>query len=227
MIGVGVSRRWGVLAAAVTVAAMLVVPSVAAAETVTKKVGATIVIKNLANPKAPGNCGVTVILEWKDPKIAGFEPTNWVGHYFYGPASARTEQTVSGTPPFNNAYELAGNPIAATGGANWLEIGFGSRAGAPSPGVPLDCSDLAAKSKETLGTQAWVMVTGTQDGSSTAECLAARKSYSSAQEKVNGLRRALRAAKTDAAKDTIRTRLNTATRQRTQAAARSGKACSG
>ena len=221
------SRRLGVLAAALAATAALVAPAAAmAATTEVKKVGATIIYKNAASPKTPGNCGFLVILEWKDPKVAGFEPFSWTGHYFKGPASSRKEMTISGRPPFNNTQDIAYTTFQATGGANWLQLGWGSRAGAPSPSAALDCSDRVAKAKEIYGTQAWVDVTGTMSTSSTAKCLEARKSYSSASKKVTQLRRDLRKAKSDAAKAKIRTRLTTAVRQRAQAAARAGKACS-
>ena len=165
-------------------------------------------------------------MEWKDPKIKGFEPSSWTGHYFKGPASAREETTISGRPPFHNTQKIAHTTFIATGGANWFQIGWGSRAGAPRPEIyPLDCSDMLAKAKEGYGTQAWVDVTGTMSASSTAKCLAARKSYGSASKRVTQLRRDLRKAKSDAAKAKIRTRLSTAVRQRAQAAARLGKAC--
>jgi hypothetical protein len=222
------SRRLGVLAAALAAAAAFVAPAAAtAAKTEVKKVGATIIYKNAASPLVPGNCGILVILQWTDPKIAGFEPVSWTGHYFRGPASARKETTIGGRPPFHNTQKIAHTTFIATGGANWFQIGWGSRAGAPRPEIyPLDCSDMLAKAKEGYGTQAWVDVTGTVSSSSTAKCLAARKTYDSVRKKVNQLRRNLRKAKTDAAKAKIRARLNTAVRQRAQAAARVGKACS-
>lgn len=218
------SRRFA-LAAASAVAAF-VAPAVATAdETVVKKVGATIIYKNAANPTKPGSCGMVVVLEWKDPDTKGFEPVSWTGHYFYG-SSERKERTISGRPPFNNTLKFAGTTFSATGGANWLQIGFSARAGAPRPEIyPLDCSDMVARAKERYGTQAWVDVTGTMSTSSTAKCLAARKSYGSASKRVTQLRRDLRKAKSDAAKAKIRTRLSTAVRQRAQAAARLGKAC--
>ena len=167
-----------------------------------------------------------VILEWKDPKIKGFEPAGWTAHYFYGPADARKEKTISGSPPFHNTLDIAHTTFVATGGANWFSLGWKSRAASPAAGYPLDCSDQVAAAKERYGTQAWVDVTGTMSSSSTAKCLEARKSYDSVSKKVTQLRRDLRKAKTDAAKAKIRTRLNTAVRQRAQAAARAGKACS-
>lgn len=219
------SRRLGVLVAALALAAF-VAPAAVAAKTEVKKVGATIIYKNAASPTVPGNCGMLVILEWKDPKIKGFEPVSWTGHYFVG-STVRTERTISGRPPFHNTQKIAGTTYIATGGANWFQIGWSSRAGAPRPEIyPLDCSDMVARAKERYGTQAWVEVTGTVSSSSTAKCLAARKSYDSARRKVNQLRRDLRRAKTEAAKAKIRTRLNTAVRQRAQAAARAGRACS-
>ena len=219
-------RRLGVLAAALAATAALVAPSAAtAATTEVKKVGATIIYKNAANPTRPGNCGMVVILEWKDPTTKGFEPVSWTGHYFYG-SSERKETTISGSPPFHNTLDIAHTTFVATGGANWFSLGWKSRAASPAAGYPLDCSDQVAAAKERYGTQAWVDVTGTMSTSSTAKCLAARKSYDSASKKVTQLRRDLRKAKTDAAKAKIRTRLNTAVRQRAQAAARAGKACS-
>ena len=223
------SRRLGALVAALAAAAAVVAPAAAtAAKTEVKKVGATIIYKNAASPVTPGNCGILVILQWNDPKAKGFEPVGWTGHYFQGPASSRKEKTIAGTPPFHNTQKIAGTTFIATGGANWFQIGWSSRAGAPRPDIyPLDCSDMLARAKENYGTQAWVDVTGTVSSSSTAKCLAARKSYDSARKKVNQLRRDLRKAKTEAGKAKTRTRLNTAVRQRAQAAARLGKACSG
>ena len=215
------------LAVALVAAAVFVAPASAMAdETVVKKVGATIIYKNTASPLVPGNCGILVILEWKDPKVTGFEPVSWTGHYFQGPASARKEKTISGRPPFNNTQKIAHTTFVATGGANWFQVGWSSRAGAPRPEIyPLDCSDMLARAKENYGTQAWVDVTGTMSTSSTAKCLAARKSYDSVRKRVNQLRRSLRKAKTDAAKAKVRTRLNAAVWQRAPAAARLGKAC--
>lgn len=233
------SRRLGVLAAVLAAAVGFGAPTAAsaaetevksaavtAAKTEVKKVGATIIYKNAASPRTPGNCGFLVILEWRDPKVAGFEPYAWTGHYFKGPASARKEMTISGTPPFQNTQDISYTTFIATGGANWFQIGWGARAGRPTPGVALDCSDAVARAKENYGTQAWVEVTGTVSKSSTAKCLAARESYDSARKKVNQQRRELRKAKTDKAKTKIRKRLNTAVRKRAQAAARAGKACS-
>lgn len=233
------SRRLGVLAAVLAAALGFGSPTAATAtetgvksaavtadKTEVKKVGATIIYKNAASPRIPGNCGLLVILEWRDPEVAGFEPFAWTGHYFKGPASSRKEMTISGTPPFHNTQDIAHTTFIATGGANWFQIGWGSRAGAPNPNYALDCSDAVAKAKENYGTQAWVEVTGTVSKSSTAKCLAARKSYDSARKKVNQQRRELRKAKTDEAKAKIRKRLDTAVRKRAQAAARAGKACS-
>jgi hypothetical protein len=215
-----------VLVAALAALTALVATATAAATTEVKKVGATIIYKNAASPTVPGNCGILVILEWKDPTTKGFEPVSWTGHYFQGPASSRKERTIAGSPPFHNTQKIAHTTFHATGGANWFQIGWSSRAGAPSPDVPLDCSHMLPKAKENYGTQAWVMVTGTVSSSSTAKCLAARKTYASANTKVNQLRRDLRKATTEAGKANIRTRLSAAVRQRAQAAAAAGKACS-
>ena len=76
------SRRFALAAALAAVAAFVAPAAAMADETVVKKVGATIIYKNAASPKTPGNCGILVILEWKDPKIKGFEPVSWTGHYF-------------------------------------------------------------------------------------------------------------------------------------------------
>lgn len=220
------SRGLGALVVASVAFTALVATSTAAANTVVKKVGATIIYKNAASPKTPGNCGMIVILQWKDPDVKGFEPVGWTGHYFQGPASSRKERTISGRPPFHNTQGIAHTTFHATGGANWFQIGWSSRAGAPRPDVPLDCSDMVAKAKENYGTQAWVMVTGTVSNSSTAKCLAARKTYSSVLKKVSQLRRDLGKATTEAGKAAIRTRLSAAVKQRARAAALVGKACS-
>ncbi len=210
-------------------AAMTVItaPTATADETVVKRVGATIVYKNIAHPTRPGNCGAFVVLEWKDPQVKGFEPTGWTGHYFYGPPEARVEKTITGTPPFHNTLDTMGVNFYAPAGSNWLSLGWKSRAGALQPGVPLDCSDWVAKAQERYGTQAWVDVTGTVSESTTAQCLKARDKYSSARKKVTQLRRDLRKAKSEAGKAKIRNRLDAAVKKRAQSAAALGKACNG
>ena len=91
------SRRLGVLAAALAATAALVAPAAAtAATTEVKKVGATIIYKNAANPTKPGNCGMVVILEWKDPKTKGFEPVSWTGHYFFGSSERKERRSRAG-----------------------------------------------------------------------------------------------------------------------------------
>ncbi len=203
----------------------LTAPPSTAEDTVVKRVGATIVYKNIAHPTRPGNCGAFVVLEWKDPQVKGFEPTGWTGHYFYGPPEARVEKTITGTPPFHNTLDTMGVNFYAPAGSNWLSLGWGSRAGAPQPGVPLDCSDWVAKAQGRYGTQAWVDVTGTVSQSSTAKCLKAREKYTAARKKVSQLRRDLRKAKSEAGKAKIRNRLDGAVQKRAQAAAALGKAC--
>ncbi len=221
------SRLLAALVAALVAMTVVAAPPANADTTVVKKVGATIIYKNAASPVIPGNCGVLVILEWKDPEVKGFEPTGWTGHYFSGPADARVEKTISGSPPFHNKQEIAHTAFYATGGANWFQVGWSSRAGAPNPAYPLDCSDQLARAQGNYGTQAWVEVTGTVSESSTAKCLAARKSYGSALKKVNQLRRDIRQTKSEAGKAKLRKRLDRAVKKRAQAAARLGKACNG
>ena len=124
-----------------------------AASTEVKKVGATIIYKNVASPKVPGDCGVLAILEWKDPTTEGFEPTSWTGHYFAGAASSRTERTISGRPPFHDAQQIADTTFHANVGANWPHIGWSSARRA-RPIVPPGRSDMLAKLKTGYGTQA-------------------------------------------------------------------------
>lgn len=202
-------------------------PTATASDTEVKRVGATIIYKNVAHPTRPGNCGSIVILEWKDPQVKGFEPTGWTGHYFYGRPEARVEKTISGTPPFHNTLDMMTVNFYAPGGANWFSIGWNSRAASPAAGYPLDCSDLVAKLQGLYGTQAWVDVTGTVSASTTAQCLTAREKFDSARKKVSQLRRDLRKAKSDAGKAKIRNRLDAAVKKRAQAAAALGKACNG
>lgn len=200
-------------------------PTATADETVVKRVGATIIYKNVAHPTRPGNCGSLVILEWTDPQVEGFTPTGWTGHYFFGPPEARVEKTITGTPPFHNTLDIVSVNFYATGGANWFSVGWKSRAASPAAGYPLDCSDQVATLQGLYGTQAWVDVTGTVSASSTAECLKARDQYKSAQSKVKELRRDLRKAKSEARKDKIRSRLKAAIQKRAQSSAALGKAC--
>ena len=216
-------------AALAVLAAMsaLTAPTSAAAETVVERVGATIVYKNIAHPTRPGNCGSMVILEWMDPQMEGFEPTGWTGHYFYGPPEARVEKTITGSPPFHNTLDMMSVNFYAPVGANWLSIGWASRAASPAAGYPLDCSDQTAKKQGLFGTQAWVDVTGTVSESTTAKCLKARERFASAQKAVNQLRRDLRNATSDAVKARIRNRLDAAVKKRAQSAAGVGKACNG
>ncbi len=217
----GLRRTGGLVALAAAVG--LIAPVAATAETEVKKVGAQIIFLNAADPADPGHCGIAVMLQWKDPKVRGFEPVAWTGHYFSG--RNRTERTVTGTPPFNNSLDLVGVSYHATGGTNWLNIGWGYRDGAPDSGYPLDCSDMLERAKQGYGTQAWVDVTGNVSASSTAKCLTARKSYKSANKKVRQLRINLSKAKGDAAKAKVRARLKVAVKQRARAAARLGTAC--
>ncbi len=223
------TRTVALVAALAGLAAMsaLTAPTATASDTEVKRVGATIVYKNIAHPTRPGNCGAFVVLEWKDPEVKGFEPTGWTGHYFYGPPEARVEKTITGTPPFHNTLDTMGVNFYAPAGSNWLSLGWGSRAGAPQPGVPLDCSDWVAKAQERYGTQAWVDITGTVSDSTTAKCLKARDKYQSAQKAVKELRRDLRKAKSESRKAKIRNRLNAAIQKRAQSAADLGKACNG
>jgi hypothetical protein len=205
----------------------LTAPTSTAADTEVKRVGATIIYKNVAHPARPGNCGVLVILEWKDPQVKGFEPTGWTGHYFFGPPEARVEKTITGTPPFHNTQDIMTVNFYATGGANWFQVGWKSRAASPAAGYPLDCSDQVAKLQGLYGTQAWVDVTGTVSDSTTAKCLKAREKFTSARKKVTQLRRDLRKAKSEAGKAKIRNRLDAAVKKRAQSAAGLGKACNG
>jgi len=218
MISVGVTLIG--LAATTT----LIAPA-ATADTEVKRVGATIIYKNVAHPTRPGNCGSLVILEWQDPQVEGFEPTGWTGHYFYGPPDARVEKTITGTPPFHNTQDIMTVPFYATGGANWFQVGWKSRAASAAAGYPLDCSDQVATLQGLYGTQAWVDVTGTVSESTTAKCLEARGKYDSARKKVSQLRRDLRKARSEASKAKIRNRLDSAVKKRAQAAAGVGKAC--
>ena len=119
-------------------AAMTVItaPTATADETVVKRVGATIVYKNIAHPTRPGNCGSLVVLEWRDPQVKGFEPTGWTGHYFYGRPEARVEKTITGTPPFHNTLDMMTVNFYAPGGANWFSVGWKSRAGALQRAIP-------------------------------------------------------------------------------------------
>ena len=202
--------------------------STAADTTVVKRVGATIVYKNVAHPSRPGNCGSFVVLEWTDPQVEGFEPTGWTGHYFWGrPGEERAEKTISGTPPFHNTLDMMTVNFYAPGGANWLSLGYKSRAASPAAGYPLDCSDQVAVSQGYYGTQAWVDVTGTLSESTTAKCLKAREKFDSARKKVSQLRRDLRKTKSEAGKAKIRNRLDAAVKARAQSAAALGKACNG
>lgn len=216
-------------AALAVLAAMLTFTAAtsAAAETVVKRVGATIIYKNVANPTRPGNCGSLVILEWNDPQVKGFEPTGWTGHYFYGSPEARVEKTITGTPPFQNTQDIATVNFYAPTGANWFQIGWKSRAASPEAGYPLDCSDQVATLQGLYGTQAWVEVTGTVSDSTTAQCVKARERFASAQKEVRQLRRDLRRAESDAGKAKIRNRLDAAVKKRAQSAAGVGKACNG
>lgn len=218
-------RRVG-LPVALAAAVALFAPFAATAKTEVKKVGAQIIYLNTADPADPGHCGHAVVLQWKDPKVKGFEPVAWTGHYFFGAPEKRTKWTVAGTPPFHNALDVAGVSFHATGRTNWLQIGWGARDGSPNSSFPLDCSDTVETAKQAYGTQAWVEVTGNVSASSTARCLTARKSLKSANKKVRQLRINLKKAKTDSAKAKIRPRLKAAVRKRAQASARVGKACS-
>jgi hypothetical protein len=213
--------------AVVAAGTALAAPTATAADTEVKRVGATIIYKNVANPTRPGNCGSLVILEWTDPQVKGFEPTGWTGHYFAGAADARVEKTITGTPPFNNTQDISTVNFYAPAGTNWFQIGWKSRAASPAAGYPLDCSDQVATLQGLYGTQAWVDVTGTVSNSTTAGCLQAREAYDSARQKVNQLRRDLRKARTDSRKAVIRNRLDTAITKRARAAAGLGRACNG
>lgn len=215
------------LAALAVVAVLAVLPSAASAKPIEKKVGATLLFQDATRPGDGNNCGTQVVLQWKDPTANRFVGTSWVGHYFFSTRGVAKEYTKVMTPPFQNTLTFLGVDFIATGGNNWWKLGGGWRDGGTDAAAQAGCAEYHTKLQGLYGSQAWVIVTGEEDTSDSAECRKAEKAYDRARQKVKAARRALAAAKSPSARARAQARLSSAVKARARAAAAVGKACNG
>lgn len=216
--------RW---AALLVVALLAALPATASAKPIQKKVGATLLFQDATRPTDGNNCGTQVVLQWKDPTANRFVGSSWVGHYFVTTRGVAKEVTTVMTPPFQNKLTFLGVDFVATGGNNWWKVGGGYRDGGTDAAAQAGCAAYHTKLQGIYGSQAWVIVTGEEDKSDSAECKKAEKAYDRARQKVKSARRQLAAAKSGSARARAQARLTSAIRARARAAAAVGKACNG
>lgn len=148
--------RFVPLVAFLVIAALAVVPSFSSAKSIKKKVGATVVFKQATNPENATNCGVTPLLQWKDPSEKGFIGSSWEGHYFF----LGKEEVVHPVPPFHNRFTWLGVSFA-TSSSNWWSLGDGTWRAGGDPGEAAEaCAGYLKKYQQMFGPKAWVIVTG-------------------------------------------------------------------
>jgi hypothetical protein len=164
------------------------------------------------------------VLQWQDPTENRFVGTSWEAHYFW----MGEERVVNPVPPFHNKFTWLGVDFIATGSNNWWKPGGGTwHVGKDAAAAAEACDRFLATYQERYGSQAWVIVTGEEDTSDSAECRAAEKALRAANKKVSAARKQVANARTSAAKERARERLVNATKSRAKTAADVGKACNG
>lgn len=199
--------------------------SAAAGKEITKTVPATVVYMTHSVPvtakgyEGYNDCVSVAVAQWKDPTEHRFVGSSWVAHFYFN----GTERTVASTPPFDNEMTLINKKVYATGGNNWIRIETSSGTRGPDKG----CSEFLAGQQAKYGSTAWVTITGQEDRTNPDACKKARKAYKKANKKVTEARKSVKNAKTPAAKARANAKLNRAKKARAQAAAASGRACSG
>lgn len=156
------------------VGAVVAVPTTASAKgpkEITKTVPAT--VEYFTYQKDAGNntvsCGSVAVVQWQDPTANRFVGSYWVAHFYRN----GVEDTLSGTPPFDNTMRWFDQTLHATGGNNWirLETVTGGRA------IGVGCSEFRAKQEARFGSTAWVTITGQEDRTDPEACKKARKAY--------------------------------------------------
>jgi hypothetical protein len=184
-----------VLRAVLLVCALLLLPSAASAQTVTKTVTipGTAVFQHGANPSKPGNCSALTFVQWTNP--AGATVTRATAKMkSYG----REVVVTAEGPAFHDTTDWV-KVYTVTPGAHWILMG---KSWADGP-IANDCADMNVKHQENWDRSFPVTVDLTIDNSAT--CTKAQAALKKARTGLTKARSRLKKAKSSKAKARQRT----------------------
>jgi hypothetical protein len=182
----------------------------ASAKTTTKTVPGEVVFKYGQRPTDPGNCSAIVFVQWADVPGTTYAKALYT---FNGKESS------SGMlePPFNDTYEWVAT-YTVTPGSHWIQIGKGWSDGP----VANTCQGTSDKQRTLFGTEASVELTIEIDPKL---CKDAQKKLAARKQTVNKLKKQLRNAETQKAKNKLSAKLKKAKTKRGNAQKKVAELC--